>query len=166
MRKVSSELAIGIIGILTVFFAGIFVLIGMQNVSQPPIDNGGPFGNQSPVGCTQEALMCPDGVTYVGRTGPKCEFSGCPDTVSIPSRPVPTTSCDCIVGNKDCPCHPEPPIGSGGLCIDRCGDGICQEVVCQGSGCPCSETAIPSESSFCPQDCGGDDPMPLSTFER
>lgn len=27
--------------------------------------------------CTQEAKQCPDG-SYVGRTGPKCEFTACP----------------------------------------------------------------------------------------
>lgn len=27
--------------------------------------------------CTQEAKMCPDG-SYVGRTGPHCEFAACP----------------------------------------------------------------------------------------
>lgn len=27
--------------------------------------------------CTQEAKACPDG-SYVGRTGPNCEFSACP----------------------------------------------------------------------------------------
>lgn len=27
--------------------------------------------------CTQEAKMCPDG-SYVGRSGPKCEFTDCP----------------------------------------------------------------------------------------
>jgi hypothetical protein len=30
------------------------------------------------VACTMEAKMCPDGVTYVGRQGPNCEFSKCP----------------------------------------------------------------------------------------
>lgn len=30
------------------------------------------------VACTQEAKQCPDG-SYVGRTGPHCEFSPCPD---------------------------------------------------------------------------------------
>jgi hypothetical protein len=30
-----------------------------------------------PVACTMEARMCPDG-TFVGRTGPKCEFQTCP----------------------------------------------------------------------------------------
>ncbi len=28
--------------------------------------------------CTQDAKLCPDGKTYVGRQGPKCEFAACP----------------------------------------------------------------------------------------
>src|SRR3990167_4598411 len=36
------------------------------------------FGNSDePVMCTMEAKMCPDG-SYVGRTGPQCEFAACP----------------------------------------------------------------------------------------
>jgi len=31
-----------------------------------------------PRACTMEAKLCPDG-SYVGRTGPNCEFSPCPD---------------------------------------------------------------------------------------
>ncbi len=38
--------------------------------SPPPASDGG-------VVCAMEAKMCPDG-SYVGRTGPKCEFSACP----------------------------------------------------------------------------------------
>jgi hypothetical protein len=44
------------------------------------------FGGFSPVksnppsrGCTEEALLCPDG-SGVGRTGPECRFSPCPNT--------------------------------------------------------------------------------------
>ncbi len=33
--------------------------------------------NPNAIACTMEAKMCPDG-TFVGRTGPKCEFSPCP----------------------------------------------------------------------------------------
>ncbi len=33
-------------------------------------------------------------------------------------------------------------------CVDLCGDGICQEVVCMAIGCPCPETPI-----TCPEDC-------------
>ncbi|MBU0655836.1 MAG: hypothetical protein KJ914_12020 [Gammaproteobacteria bacterium] len=28
--------------------------------------------------CTMDAQMCPDGVTFVGRSGPNCEFAACP----------------------------------------------------------------------------------------
>ncbi len=37
-----------------------------------------PSGGQ---GCTQEAKLCPDG-SYVGRTGPNCEFAACPGPVA------------------------------------------------------------------------------------
>ena len=33
--------------------------------------------NTEPVACTMEAKMCPDG-SFVGRSGPKCEFAKCP----------------------------------------------------------------------------------------
>ncbi len=33
-----------------------------------------------PVACTMEARLCPDGVNYVSRTGPNCEFAACPTT--------------------------------------------------------------------------------------
>jgi hypothetical protein len=32
------------------------------------------------VACTQEAMLCPDG-SYVGRTGPNCEFAECPGEI-------------------------------------------------------------------------------------
>jgi hypothetical protein len=35
---------------------------------------------ETEVACTQEAKLCPDGVTYVGRSGPSCEFKACPST--------------------------------------------------------------------------------------
>lgn len=31
------------------------------------------YGVDTPVACTADAMLCPDG-TYVGRTGPNCEF--------------------------------------------------------------------------------------------
>ena len=33
------------------------------------------------VACTLEAKLCPDGTTYVGRSGPECAFAVCPDSV-------------------------------------------------------------------------------------
>lgn len=41
-------------------------------IPQPMGDNG-----VSGVACTMEAKFCPDG-SYVGRSGPKCEFAPCP----------------------------------------------------------------------------------------
>ena len=31
--------------------------------------------------CTQDAMLCPDG-SYVGRTGPNCEFAPCPGEIN------------------------------------------------------------------------------------
>lgn len=42
---------------------------------------GGPRGPEQ-VGCTQEAMLCPDG-SYVGRTGPRCEFAPCPTAPDV-----------------------------------------------------------------------------------
>ena len=44
---------------------------------------------------------------------------------------------------------PEDPVGRGGACQDQCGNGECQEIVCQAIGCPCSES-----EATCPEDCG------------
>jgi hypothetical protein len=37
------------------------------------------------IACTMEARLCPDG-SYVGRTGPKCEFTPCPNITSTSSK--------------------------------------------------------------------------------
>lgn len=41
--------------------------------------------NSSPIACTMEAKLCPDG-SYVGRTGPKCEFTACPTSTTSPKQ--------------------------------------------------------------------------------
>jgi len=38
--------------------------------------------------------------------------------------------------------------GDNSICIDQCGNGICEEMVCMGEGCPCPETP-----ESCPVDC-------------
>ncbi len=38
----------------------------------------------SQIACTQEAKLCPDG-SYVGRTGPNCEFTPCPTATTTTS---------------------------------------------------------------------------------
>ncbi len=35
------------------------------------------------VACTEEAKICPDGVTVVAREGPNCEFAPCPDKTYV-----------------------------------------------------------------------------------
>jgi len=54
--------------------------------AQPPVDTAPPEagaggGLGEPVFCTQEAKQCPDG-SFVGRTGPKCEFAACPTSAA------------------------------------------------------------------------------------
>lgn len=40
--------------------------------------------------CTMEAKMCPDG-SYVGRSGPQCEFAACPP-MTTSTNPMPTST--------------------------------------------------------------------------
>ncbi len=39
------------------------------------------------VACTMEAKMCPDG-SFVGRTGPACEFAACPSATGSVTPPI------------------------------------------------------------------------------
>jgi len=43
----------------------------------------------------------------------------------------------------------------GTACENLCGDGICQEIVCEAVGCPCSE-----DIDNCPIDCSGELHLP------
>ncbi len=42
-----------------------------------------PLPEGEEVACTMDAMLCPDG-SYVGRTGPKCEFV-CPEVAAVPT---------------------------------------------------------------------------------
>jgi hypothetical protein len=55
-----------------------FYLFGGRMMGQPPAEAPGNGG----VACTMEARQCPDG-SYVGRTGPNCEFAACPGGIDI-----------------------------------------------------------------------------------
>ncbi len=44
----------------------------------PPGEQNPPAEEQAPIACTREAKICPDG-SSVGRSGPACEFTPCPD---------------------------------------------------------------------------------------
>lgn len=66
-------LAAGIVGGLGIAGAFYWFVIlpkpSLPETTPPPV----------PIGCTQEAKLCPDG-SWVGRVGPKCEFALCPST--------------------------------------------------------------------------------------
>lgn len=74
--------------------------------SPPPSVNG--------VMCTMEAKLCPDG-SYVGRTGPKCEFTACPS--SAPSGESASSGISGIASlGPTCPVERMPPDPA---CADR-----------------------------------------------
>lgn len=89
---------------------------------QPPTTNSN-FPQQT--ACTLEAKLCPDG-SYVGRTGPHCEFSPCPGPISVPA-PIPQpTPIPGPVG-KDCSGPSDTRCGPGYQCIQRCGPPVVME---------------------------------------
>ena len=57
--------------IVLVVLAGAAVVFGVKKSAEAPIV-------KEPAICTMEAKQCPDG-SYVGRSGPKCEFAACPE---------------------------------------------------------------------------------------
>lgn len=68
--------------LLFIFAVAIILLfIGLSSLWYYNPNKTAPSKNQPPVACTQEAKQCPDG-SYVGRTGPNCEFSQCPSATS------------------------------------------------------------------------------------
>lgn len=88
---------------LALLFGGVlvgFFLAKSSLIDQSPIKPTG-------VACTMEAKICPDG-SAVGRTGPKCEFSPCPQiTTTSPSvTPDPTAGWNMYQGNKFSFKHP------------------------------------------------------------
>ena len=58
-------------------FCGIYMYQGLKTFAT---ETACKSDGNTPVACTMEAKLCPDGKTYVGRTGPRCEFSACPTT--------------------------------------------------------------------------------------
>ncbi len=71
----------------TILFVGTVVLIiaaGIllwprlsQTPDTSPVGSNNSAGGNTTTVCTMDAKMCPDG-SYVGRTGPNCEFALCP----------------------------------------------------------------------------------------
>lgn len=61
-------------------FTGIVLGLAILVIAVFWIYKFGPAGKDVQIACTMEAKMCPDG-SYVGRSGPKCEFTACPEEV-------------------------------------------------------------------------------------
>lgn len=54
----------------------VLLLIGGAIYAYSTMDSA-TVDNEAAVICTMDAKLCPDG-SYVGRTGPNCEFAACP----------------------------------------------------------------------------------------
>ncbi|HTK33346.1 MAG TPA: hypothetical protein VL335_02235, partial [Candidatus Paceibacterota bacterium] len=70
-----------------------------------------------PVVCTMEAKQCPDG-SYVGRSGPQCEFAACPSPNTTPPsiRPYDSGVHGTVMLGPTCPVMRNPPDPS---CADK-----------------------------------------------
>jgi hypothetical protein len=67
---------------ILIFTIVVFIFGGLLYIYNPaPTEYKNP-NEPEPVFCTADARLCPDG-TYVGRSGPKCEFV-CPGATSTP----------------------------------------------------------------------------------
>jgi hypothetical protein len=70
----------------TLFALGVF-FIGAQ-IATAQVSIGGytissqTVADTSNVACTMDAMLCPDGITSVGRVAPTCAFAACPSTTS------------------------------------------------------------------------------------
>lgn len=62
---------------LKILFASAFLLVSTQVALAVTVGEL-TTSSASAVACTMDVKLCPDGVTYVGRTAPKCEFAACP----------------------------------------------------------------------------------------
>lgn len=52
-----------------------------KKTASPPASGPTPISTSSNnIACTQDAMLCPDGKTYVSRIPPSCEFAPCPAT--------------------------------------------------------------------------------------
>lgn len=71
-------------GIVLVGVGAYFMFSGTGTPSTTDIANNAATGTNSAVACTMDAKMCPNG-TYVGRTGPNCQFV-CPTGTSTASN--------------------------------------------------------------------------------
>ncbi len=95
-----------LLSILVLLAVSIYIIVRMPTskyeISTPPSSQG--------VACTDEAKQCPDG-SYVGRTGPQCQFSECPTTgiVNPPANPIASGIKGVVMLGPTCPVMRNPP---------------------------------------------------------
>ncbi len=70
--------------IVLVFIVVAGLVFGLRKAEAPVSSTP---NEEEKVACTMDAKMCPDG-SYVGRTGPKCEFEACPVTKDAAAKDV------------------------------------------------------------------------------
>ena len=83
--KIGFIILIAIIVIAAANFAIWFFVLGGKSQTTPPVSTPTPTPPKEQIACTQEAMLCPDGKTYVSRTGPNCELAPCPSTTPSPT---------------------------------------------------------------------------------
>lgn len=107
---------------------------GVRTTSTVEFDSfaGTPASNQGSV-CTADAKMCPDG-SFVGRTGPRCQFAACPTGTSTPNSTT-TQPVACTMDAKMCP---------DGSFVGRTGPN------CTFPACPTSTSTRPSDADVYP----------------
>lgn len=105
-----------------------------------------PWQKTAPVACTMEAKLCSDG-SYVGRTGPNCEFTACPTPKLCTDGTVcKVTSTSQIANPASVNCKNE----GGQLVIKKRGDGGEYGLCWVGEGLACEEWAM--MRGDCPKD--------------
>jgi hypothetical protein len=120
----------------------ILLAVGCRFQSTAPV-------KRQPVACTQEAKQCPDG-SYVGRTGPNCEFAACPQgSSSVPSEPkvCPQIAKPCPDGSYVSPQGPNCEIPACPI-ANLSGSGISGKIVL-GPTCPVER--IPPDPACAPK---------------
>lgn len=127
------NLILGVILLLLMVGVGCISLTPLPKPSEPVISTT----SSKPVFCTQEAKQCSDG-SYVGRTGPNCQFADCPTA-------PPTISSE----GKTCTRSNDTSCGSGYECIQKCGPPVVR-VGDPAPGYYCELNAVAKKPRMCP----------------
>jgi hypothetical protein len=84
-KKIASEIGVGVVLLTAIVIGGIFWMQNKNSViseqssviENEKIEQSKPAEKKVTM-CTQDAKLCEDGKTYVGRSGENCEFAACP----------------------------------------------------------------------------------------